>query len=159
MSDCVAFAKTLVGPLFNTYTDKFIKSMSGFNAFIKTNIAEFDGSPNYALVKISEGKLSPVTSLACTYNTADGETILTWDENFGNNGIGGDKAFWCIYDDSTGLWYFADGEVTRDTETDTQTISAGLTATDLHCYLLTCQYTSYVLTLISANDYAAVTAP
>lgn len=159
MTDTVAFAKTLVGPIFNVFTDKFIKSMSGFNFFVKSNIAEFDGTPDYSLIKITEGKLSPLASLTCTYDTSNGETVLAWDENIGNNGHTDDPCSWLIYDESTGRWYFMDVPIDRDAEADTQTFPSGLTATNLHCYILTSVVTNSIVTIISNSIYAAVSAP
>jgi len=159
MTDVVAFAKPLVGSVFNVYTDKFIKNMSGFNFFIKRNIAEFDGTPDFSAIKLSEGKLSPVATLAVTYNAGDGETILTWAQNIGNNGAGADKCFWLIYNETSEVWYYADAEVIRSDVGDTQTLPTGLTATDLHCYVIAAQETSGVLTLISDSVYDAVAAP
>ena len=127
---CVAFAKSLVGPVFNAYTDKFLKSMSGYNAFIKANIALFTTDPTYASVVISQGKLSPVSGLAATYDTGIGNLVLTWNDNLGNNGAADDKVYWVAYHKVTLQWHFADAEVTRTTETDNQMIGAGLTATD-----------------------------
>lgn len=160
MADCVAFCKTLVGPIFNEYTDKFQKSMSGFNFFIKQHIAEFDGSPDFSNIKLSEGKLSPVANLAATYNTANGAVAISWDQNLGNNGLAGDDVFWCLYNETTGIWYFADGVMGRDDEADSQTIDTGLTATDFHAWALCAQINaSDIVLMISDTDYAAVTAP
>src|SRR5690606_2396552 len=50
-SACVAFAKPLVGPIFQAYTDKFQKNMSGYNAFIKSNISLFP-APTWTQIKI-----------------------------------------------------------------------------------------------------------
>lgn len=159
MTDVVAFCKPLVGPVFNAYTDKFLKSMSGFNFFIKRNIDIFDGTPNWPEIFISEGKLSPIVAGACTYDTADGATVINWTENLGNNGVAADKVFWAIYDDTTGIWYLQDAEVARDAETDTQTLPTGLTATDLRCYMLVAQYTNALVTLISNSAHDAIAAP
>ena len=159
MTLCVAFAKTLVGPIFNAYTDKFQKSMSGYNAFIKANIALFTAVPTYASVLISQGKLSPVAGLASTYDTGIGNLVLTWDENLGNNGAADDKVYWVAYNKVTLQWYFADAEVTRTTETDNQMIGSGLTATDFIVYALVAKYSGTVVSMISDSDYAAVTVP
>lgn len=159
MRDCVAYAKPLVGQVFNALTDKFQKHMSGFNFFIKRHIAEFDGTPDYGAIKITEGKLSPIKTLAMTYNTADGETILTWVENLGNNGAGDDKVTWAIYDQLNGIWYFSDAAVDRDTETDTQTLPTGLIATNLCCYGMVAQYAGTIVDIIADSLYDLGVAP
>lgn len=159
MTEAVAFCKTLVGPIFNSYTDKFQKSMSGFNRFIKTNIALFDGTTDYPSVLISEGKLSIVATFAVTYNNADGETVLTWVKNLGNNGADTDKMFWAIFNDISKLWHFAPAEVDRSVETDTQTLPTGLNPAALHCYILGAQYAGAIVDIISDSVYDVAEAP
>lgn len=159
MTDVVEFCKSLVGPVFNAYTDRFQKSMSGFNFFIKRNILEFDGTPSLPTVKICEGKLSPIATFAVTYNTADGATVLTWVKNLGNNGADTDKVFWCFFNPATGFWYFADGEVDRSTETDTQTLPTGLTAASCVCWALCAQYSGAIVSLISDSVADVPAAP
>lgn len=62
----VAFAKTILGPVLNTYVDPFQKYMSGFNWFIKQNKTKFTDSPNYATFILTDGKLTSVTALGGT---------------------------------------------------------------------------------------------
>ena len=159
MLGCVRFAKVLVGPIFNAYTDRFLKSMSGFNYFIKKNITQFVAAPVWANIVISEGKLSPIVLGSCTYNTATGETIMPWTANNGNNGADTDKVFWAVYHESTRLWYFADAEVDRSVETDTQTLPTGLNAVNLYVYMLVAQYKNTLVDIISNSDNATFAAP
>lgn len=159
MKGAVAFCKFLVGPVFNAYTDKFLKSMSGFNFFIKENITEFVAVPTWTSIIITFGKLSHVIIGAVTYNTADGETIINWTENLGNNGKTDDKVFWCIYDKTTARWYFAPAEIARDAEIDTQTLVTGLTATNLYCYIFVAQYKGTLVDLLSYSDNANMSGP
>lgn len=58
----VAFAKSILGPVLNTYVDPFQKYMSGFNWFIKQNKTKFTETPNYATLILTDGKLTPVTA-------------------------------------------------------------------------------------------------
>lgn len=156
MADCVEFAKPLVGPIFNEYTDKFQKSMSGFNFFIKRNIAEFDGSPDYSVLKITEGKLSAISTLASTYTPGTGLLSLTWAKNLGNNGADDDSVCWLCYDTSTGIFYFQDAVVDRSTEADTQTIETGLNYNNLRVWAFCAQYVGTILDIISDAVYDAV---
>lgn len=157
MAGTVEFAKQMVGQIFNPYTDRFQKSMSGFNFFIKRNIAEFVASPDYEDIKLTEGKLSPVANFASTYNTSTGEVALTWDENLGSNGLAGDKIFFGAYDTAGKIAYFAPAENTRDEEATTMTIPTGLTAGFVCTYLFAIKYVSSVVVLISNSgaDYCA----
>ena len=157
MASCVAFAKSLVGPVFNAYTDKFQKSMSGFNYFIKQNIAEFDGSVDYSALKVTEGKLYPLQSLLANYDHTDGGLVITWDEAIGNNGALTDAVYWALHDTDSGLWYFADAEVTRDDEGDSQTIPLSLTYSDLELYAWAVQMSGTLVSLISDSAHATCT--
>jgi len=152
MADIVAFAKPIVGPVFNAYTDRFQKHMSGFNFFIKQWISEFDGTPQYHLLTITEGKLSNVICTAAVYTTGTGEVDCAFDENYGNNGAQTDQVFLVAYNKTTGLWYFTAAEVDRDAGTIAVTLPTGLTATDIQTYLITARYSNTLVTLI-ANSF------
>lgn len=156
-SDCVDFAKPLVGQVFNAYTDKFIKSMSGFNFFIKRNIALFNGSPAWGDVKVTEGPLSPVVPSTFTYS--GGTVEMAWAKNLGNNGEDTDLVFWVIYDKDTGIFYMSDGEVARSVQADSQTIPDFLTATDLNLYIWPSQYIGTVLDIIANSGHLQGSAP
>lgn len=151
MSDTVAFCKALVGPVFNAYTDKFQKSMSGFNYFIKQNIAEFDGAIDYTALKLTEGKLhAPGTLVA---NAEADNVDFDFDASLGNNGLVTDKIFAAVYDAATNLWYFPAAEVLRDaSEIDIPVPGFGSTA-GLHCYLWAIQYSGTLVDKISLSGY------
>lgn len=152
MGRIVSFAKWLVGPVFNTYSDRFYKSMSGFNAFIKEYITTFTASPNYVAYLITVGKLSPLIGNTAVYTTGTGACVNTFDKNLGNNGADTDKVFSCVFDKGTGLWYFSSAEVDRSTETITVTCDTGLTATDLVAYIFAAQYVGTLVKLLSNSD-------
>ena len=149
MKNCVAFCKPIIGPIFNAYTDRFQKSMSGYNFFIKQNIAEFVAVPTYSNIVISEGKLSPISSLEVFYDSVTGGVVVTWVANNGNNGADTDKVFWVIYDKSTGLWYIDAEETARSTEMDSDTLPTGLTFGNLNCWALVAQYKNTIVDMIS----------
>ena len=149
MSDCVEFSKTLVGPVFNAYTDKFQKSMSGFNFFIKQSISEFDGSPVYANLKLTEGKLYPLQEVAAVYDDALGFQTTTWDEAIGNNGALTDAVYGAAYNTDTGLWYFPAAEVTRDDESLVIQLPQALAFADIEVWVWAVQYNGTIVNLLS----------
>jgi len=159
MADCVAFAKPIVGPVFNAYTDRFQKSMSGFNRFIKSNISQFDGSPDYSLIKLTEGKLSNVLVASCNYNTGNGAFSIAWTENYGNNGTATDKCYVVVYDKNSELWYYAAAEVTRDTQLINITLPVDITVTNLEAWIWSVKYSGTLVSLISNSTWSDVTAP
>lgn len=156
-SDCVDFAKPMVGQVFNAYTDRFQKSMSGFNFFIKRNIDIFDGTPDYTLIKVTEGPLSNVIVSAADYAGANIDVF--WDFNYGNNGLATDKVFVLVYDSGTGIFYFDGAEIQRDVGTAEVTIGAGLTVANLKVYVITAQYVTGVLTLIANAQFFQGSTP
>lgn len=154
MSDCVTFCKPLVGPVFNAYTDKFQKSMSGFNFFIKQNILIFDGTPEYNLVLLTEGKLFPLASVESTYATGVPSGYIQWDEAQGNNGSLTDPVYGAIYDCVSGIWYFAAAEVTRDDEAIEIPMPAGLTSANCKAYAWALTKSGTMVTSLSNSGYA-----
>lgn len=159
MSDVVSFAKSLVGPVFNAYTDVFVKSMSGFNYFIKQNIFTFDGTPEYNLIKPTFGKLFKGAINEAIYDTNDGSLEIDWDQDLGNNGALTDKAYAAVYDNDTCLWYFPAAEVTRDDELIELTLPLGITPETLKCYLFFIQKSGTQVTMLSESVYAQAQAP
>lgn len=151
MRGIVAFAKPLVGPVFNAYTDMFQKSMSGFNFFIKRNIATYVEGYSGIGYLITEGKLWCGGLDTAAYNSSTGNCIFGFDSSVGNNGANNDKMFALVYDKSTGLFYFATDEVNRSTATITVPCATGLTATNLCAYLFAAQYYKTQVVLISNN--------
>lgn len=149
MSDVVAFCKTLVGPVFNAYTDKFQKSMSGFNRFIKDNIAEFDGAVDYSALIVTSGPLFAPVSFVANKPAANPGLSLEWDEALGNNGALTDLMYACAFNTSTGFWYFPGAEVERDVEVMIITVPAGDDGTDFECYLWAAQKSGTVVNMIS----------
>ena len=159
LSDCVEFCKTLVGPVFNTYTDRFLKSMSGFNYFIKQNIAEFDGSPVYANLKLTEGKLHVCSIVQWIYDDAEDELSCAFTKELGNNGSLTDKCYAaCIYT-PTGVWYFPDAEVTRNDGSIVFDVPSGLVATSFECYIWFIKYQNTLPVMISDSKHAQSEAP
>jgi len=153
MQRVVAFCKPLVGPIFNTYTDRFEKSMSGFNRFVKDNLVLFAASPVYASVKVSVGKLWFGGLLTAPYNDGTGAIVMTFDTSLGNNGAASDVVYAIVYNKDTGFWYMATGTVLRSTGTITVTAPAGLTYTDLLCWALAAKYSQSIVTMISNSSY------
>lgn len=159
MSGCVAFCKALVGPVFNAYTDKFQKSMSGFNFFIKRSIVEFDGSPVYANLKLTEGKLYLGGITAAPYQDGVDQIQFTYSTAVGNNGAADDKIYAAVYHVPTELWYFAAAEVTRSAGTINVDVPDGMTGTDFECWLWAAQYSGSIVSLLSDSDHAQATIP
>jgi hypothetical protein len=147
MTRCVALGKALVGPVFNEYTDKYERSMSGFNRFVKDNIKLCLETITYASVKMTNGKLWKPTTLVAEY--ASEELSLAFDGvTLGNNGAASDKIYAAAYYAPAKVWYFPVAEVLRSSELIVIPVPAGLTATAFHCYLWAAQYSPTSPTLL-----------
>lgn len=151
---CVAFAKPIVGAVFNVYTDPFQPKMSGFNFFVKRNIALFTATPTYSSVKTTEGKLFTPVIADAVGSAAASEITITWSTDLGSNGSATDAIYGVVYNETTGRWYFFSAEDTRNNGVSGHVISQALTVSDvLHCYIWAAKYTGTALTEISDSDY------
>ena len=154
----VAMMKGLVGQIFNEYVDKFQKSMSGFNYALSQNMACFLAPITVEDISICWGQLWPVTAPTATYVTPN--VVCAWGSNdYGNNGAATDKIYACVYDISTGRWYFAGAEVARSTVGITVPCEAGLSEANLFAYVLAAKYSPTsptLLEMVSNSAYCIV---
>lgn len=160
MSDCVAFCKPLVGQIFNVYVDKFQKGMSGFNYFIKQNIAIFDGTPAYNTIKITFGKLWGIATTGAQ-KASDTITVGWSAASLGNNGSATDKVYAVAYQATTGLWYFAAAEVARSAQAITITVPAAASPETFCVYIFAAKYSvtsATLLEMVSDSSWVQVTA-
>lgn len=154
-SDVVAFCKPLVGQVFNTYTDKFQKSMSGFNFFIKKNIDIFEGTPEYSSVLITEGPLSVplITTAILTGSLME----IEWTANNGNNGKDDDGVFAAVYHKVSGIWFFASSESPRSVQAITVGLLNETEAADYECWIWAKQDVNSILDKISNSSQTVAT--
>jgi hypothetical protein len=128
----VAFAKLILGQVLNVYVDPFQKQMSGFNFFIKQNIAYFAAEIVWASVKVTFGKLYGPLNAAFGTLIAE-QSAITWDTDTGSNGAADDKVFAMFYNITKDLIYFAGAEVNRSA--GTLTIDIPGTEDQDDCYM------------------------
>lgn len=161
MRGVVLFSKSLVGQIFNQYTDKFERAMSGFNRFVSDNILASAHTAPFSTTVFTNGKLwKPTTLLAVKSGTA---LTLTWDGvTLGNNGAASDKIYAAAYNYETGIWYFPVEEAIRSAGEFVITVPVADTATRFHCWLFAAQYSPTsptLLQMISPSIHAQSTAP
>ena len=136
MSAMVAMGRKVLSTLLNIYWDPFVSGMSGFNKFISVNISTLNGSNHLvAASKLSVGTLEGVDTSGATYNTGDGETVITWDETVTGNGALTDSVGLVVYDAVDDNFQVFTPAVTRDDESITVTATTGLTPTSVFAYL------------------------
>jgi hypothetical protein len=152
--DCVSFARPLVGPVFNAYTDIFFKGMSGFNAFIKSNIALFGDPPTWASVKVTEGKLYLGTVTVTDVSASSNTVTFTWGTATGNNGLATDKIFAVAFNEDTGATAFPSSEDVRSNGGTGGQIAIGSTADDtVHVWLFAIQKSGTQIIMISNSAH------
>jgi hypothetical protein len=134
MAVIVAFGKALVGPIFNAYTDRFERGMSGFNRFVKDNIAVALSPITYASVKLANGKLWKPDTVVSLY-AGSGVSITFDGSSIGNNGAASDNIYAAAYVATLGLWYFPVAEVLRSADAITIVVPAGLNPIDVHTWI------------------------
>lgn len=156
---CVAFAKVLVGPVFNAFTDRLISSMSGFNYFIKSNITLFTAVPTLSSVKITEGKLYMGTIDSAEYDTGANTVLVHFDDALGNNGALTDKVYMVVYDTVGKLFYFPPAAVNRSVgELEASGVPSGLTAGNIRVWVFACKLYHEMPTMVSNSITAVCTA-
>jgi hypothetical protein len=152
--DCVAFATFLVGPVFNVYTDKFLKSLSGFNFFVSHNVEHFTATPAYANLLITEGKLYVPVITSMVNNTVNSWVEIKWSTSLGNNGSADDKIFGLVYNTTKDVWgFFSTEELRSAGATGHQVVIANSVSDVVECYIWAAKYVGTVLDMISNSDH------
>lgn len=110
---------------------------------------------------ISEGSLPYDEITLAEYTTGTGVVEFTWSEGTEIGASSDDSVMGYVYDEDEDKWYAAAASVSRDDENISVTCPTGLTATDLHAFLVFYTGTLGVGTVESCSDsaYSAVTLP
>lgn len=147
-ANCVDFAKLCVGPIFNIYTDKFIKDMSGYNFFIKRNISLFTTQDPTLSVKVTEGKLFKPQALTLAGVANTDQTTITWSTAKGNNGADTDAVYGLVWNVTQHLITFFPTEYPRLVGTCTITSPQALNDI-LRGFIFAAKKTGSVIDMIS----------
>jgi hypothetical protein len=154
----VAFGKLILGSVLNVFVDPYQKTMSGFNYFIKQNIAFFTATPSYPSVLLTFGKLyfGGIIAAILTSTTVN----CSFSTDTGSNGSASDKVYGCVYDTVSGKMFFNVAGTTARSAGATGliiTVGSGLTAANLKAYLWVASYdTNGKLVLVSNSDFQQV---
>lgn len=151
MSKCVAFAKLILGTVLNVYVDPYQKTMSGFNWFVKNNIALFGSTINYSNIIVVEGKLYPIQ--ITTVERTDDSLDIVYSSANGSNGSATDLIGAVIYNESTGAVVLDIGSVTRTDGELVITNSGTLIDDDSHIYLFAYSMVDGKLVAVSNTSY------
>lgn len=129
---CVRVAKALLGPVLQPFWDPFLKSNSGYAAFIGRALTDMSDLTDLPAIKITDGSLEGSLIISGTY--AGTNVTITWDQTVLGNGALTDMAGAFVYDAVNAVGFF-NGTATRDDETVNVTVGTGRAATNLKCWL------------------------
>ena len=152
MSQMVLISQQILSVIIQTYWNPFQSTMSGYNAFVKENIArlaaftfDVNGDPvagsgylDETLV-LSKGSLNGVPSITAVYTTLTGDLTVTWADNSGEgNALATDAFIISVFHEDGTLLGTQESTVTPATRTDgtdSLTIATGKTATELYAFI------------------------
>jgi hypothetical protein len=154
MATAVYWAKLLVGPVLNVYWDPFVRSMSGFNFWIKLNILKMTSPADWPNVAMAGGPLWPALIISATYSDVTDDVTIDFNTDNGSNGQATDDVFALVVD-AVGLQvYFCAATVHRSSGTIVVPAATGLTPANLKAYIFAAQYVGTVLHSLSFSKYA-----
>lgn len=159
MSAIVAFCKVILSSWIKPLWDRSAVQMSGYNAFVRANIAEFsDGVINdYSSLVMSQGTMSPTPAL--DWNLAAGATACTieWDPLLASGlQLPSDIAFAIVINETSGDVSVASGAARSTGELPIDFANALVKDDVCHCYLTFKRANG---TVISSNSYAEIIVP
>lgn len=138
----VSFGKLILGQVINPFIDPFQRSMSGFNFFIKQNIAYFTETVDWSRVMLTFGKLFMSYPAEPTYS--NNNVVVTFSTAVGTNGLATDKISACVvlFDnfDQISKVAFSSAQVLRSTGTISIPIGSLPAATSCRVFLWASQY-------------------
>lgn len=103
-SACVLFAGTILTTVIKPCWDRWAQRMSGYNAFVQTNIDFFSsaGLITPASLITARGSLVGVVNLAAQADASLGTITINWDDNSGSgNAAASDDAYAVVYNFTT----------------------------------------------------------
>jgi len=106
-SAVVAVARLLLSELIAIYWDPFAKKMSGYNDFVKRNIACFTGGvfATPADFVAARGTLVGVSNLAISASISNHSIVATYDNNSGvGDALASDVGRICFYNADQNYW-------------------------------------------------------
>ena len=138
-ANVTAFASAILATICKPLWDRFAQQMSGFNAFVQTNIELFVGalpSP-FADLIISSGKMA--STAISSIVAADGNAVVEviWVDDSGSGfKLGLDLAYVLVINEVTGsIGVIAGSETRTGLSAEVTMPEAVSTGDDLHCYL------------------------
>ncbi|MCP4342643.1 MAG: hypothetical protein GY799_28115 [Desulfobulbaceae bacterium] len=158
MSACVNFSRPLVGPVFNAFWDPFLKSKSGFNAFVSANIKNFGAIPEYDKVQIIQGKLIPIADLTVVNTASQKGITVSWSIEALDAGVLEGDIKIAVYNIARDQWTFAFNVASVDDESYTVGLPQLNTGDEVAVYAYYNYTVQGILQGVSTSSSAVYTA-
>lgn len=136
----VAVARLLLSSLIQPYWDPFSRKMSGYNAFVRSNIGAFDadGLATPASFNAARGSLLGLSAPEVDGSSATTNLVLNWTDNTGQaDALGTDIIRAVCYNSTQDKWSFSStATITRADETGTFVLDNAMeVADDIEVYV------------------------
>ncbi len=153
------FSKRLVGPIFNVFWDPFLKSISGFNAFMSVNLSKFTETIAYATLVIVEGKLQQLFISSLATDISNNQLTVNWDPSSISDSEWMEKASIVVYNVTDDRFeIFTDVASLGNTQAILDLFSLNL-ADDIAVYLFWSKTVDGVLTGVSTSTAVVEVVP
>jgi hypothetical protein len=139
MSNIVAFSREILTGIIKPCWDRFAVGESGYNAFVKENIALFTAampSPASSLV-ISKGKMAATPIQIADVSAGSNEVLVQWTNDSGSGfKTATDSAMIVVVNSTNGEVVVSSGDVVRSDEAFTLELPSVVGLSDVvNCYL------------------------
>ena len=137
MTQIVEASRILLASLIQPYWNPFAQRMSGYNMFVKENIATFTtaGFTTFADFFSTRGSLLNVEVSSATADASDQAVTVNWTNNAGTaDALGTDEAVVTYYNETQDYWKVSAGAATRADGTIAISDTALVASDQLHIY-------------------------
>ena len=120
MTQIVAAARILLAALIQVYWNPFAQQMSGYNDFVKTNIATFTtaGFTTFSGFYSTRGSLLGVVVGALDADDSDNTITVPWTDNSGtSDALATDEMVFVVYNEDKDYWIVDAGNAVRSDAT------------------------------------------
>jgi len=153
---CVQFAKTILIPIINGYWELKSPNMSGYNSFMKANVANFDSVDGITnLIRVTEGNLEQITASSVTARATEVEINIA--ASSGGDGLATDKVGIVVYNQAKNISYIDTDISTRSGVNFTFTFPTQGIGTELYVAIFGYRGTGKNLYMSTSEAYIVTT--
>lgn len=135
MTRLVAIARTLLLTVCHKFWNPGARNMSGFNAFIKSNLDRMYPEWDPEILSLCEGGLEGIQPTSAVKADVDNTVEIEWSATIQSNGLAGDFVVGVIYDEITQMAFISDTHILRSAASMAITVPATLRANTIWSYV------------------------